>query len=311
MATRDTEAALRSELRHRHGVTTRERLRNRGLTDRVIDGLLSSGRLLAVARGVFVDPSSPDTLERRVAIACAVTGGAACFPTAGELWRFRKTPRVDDVHVLIAWARRCATPGGITLHRMTDLRPNDLVPRSDGITIVSPPLAMFGAASAVSRNDLESMIEQGLDRGNFTMPTLMSLGRRLCRPGREGSTRFAEAIASRPTWLKPVNSDHELRLARALERRGFPRLERQCRVEIKPGNVVHPDLGIPADRFYIEVDHVTWHGGRIEGVYDKHRDRLVRLAGNHVERVTDHAIDHQLDETVEDLWVLWQQSRER
>jgi hypothetical protein len=154
------------------------------------------------------------------------------------------------------------------------------------------------------------MVEQGLDRGNFIMPTLMAFGRRLCRPGRDGSARFAEVINSRPAWLKPVNSDHELRLARALEHRGFPRLERQCRVEIRPGVVVHPDLGVPCDRFYIEVDHVTWHGGRIDGVYDKHRDLKVRVAGNHVERVTDDAIDHRLDETVDDLWVLWQRFRE-
>lgn len=85
----------------------------------------------------------------------------------------------------------------------------------------------------------------------------------------------------------------------------------ECRGELRPGVVVHPDLGIPDDRFYIEIDHVTWHGGRVDVVYDKHRDRKVRLAGNLVERVTDEAIDNALDETVEDLWELWQRSRER
>jgi hypothetical protein len=43
--------------------------------------------------------------------------------------------------------------------------------------------------------------------------------------------------------------------------------------------------------------------------YDRRRDTKVRLAGCHVERVTDVAIDNHLDETVNDLWVLWQRLR--
>ncbi len=35
----------------------------------------------------------------------------------------------------------------------------------------------------------------------------------------------------------------------------------------------------------------------------------MRLAGCHVERVTDVAIDGRLDEMVDDLWVLWQHLR--
>ena len=35
----------------------------------------------------------------------------------------------------------------------------------------------------------------------------------------------------------------------------------------------------------------------------------MRLAGCHVERVTDVAIDGHLDEVVDDLWVLWQHLR--
>ena len=80
-------------------------------------------------------------------------------------------------------------------------------------------------------------------------------------------------------------------------------------MDLGDGVVVHPDLGVPADRFYVEVDHLTWHGGRAENAYDRRRDIKMRLAGCHVERVTDIAIDGHLDEVVDDLWVLWQHLR--
>ena len=91
--------------------------------------------------------------------------------------------------------------------------------------------------------------------------------------------------------------------------RGFPPLVREHPVEIASGHVIHPDLGLPSDGFFVEVDHLTWHGGRRESAYDRWRDTKVRLAGACVERVSDVAIDERLAETVEDLWLRWQQAR--
>lgn len=91
--------------------------------------------------------------------------------------------------------------------------------------------------------------------------------------------------------------------------RGFPPLTREHPVEIAAGVVIHPDLGLPDDGFFVEVDHLTWHGGRRETAYDRRRDIKARLMGVHIERVTDLALDHCLDETVEDLWLRWQQVR--
>ena len=72
-------------------------------------------------------------------------------------------------------------------------------------------------------------------------------------------------------------------------------------------HVIHPDLGLPEDRFFVEIDHQTWHDGRRDSAYDKRRDRKARLAGCHIERVSDLAIAHELSETVEDLWQRWRQ----
>jgi very-short-patch-repair endonuclease len=54
--------------------------------------------------------------------------------------------------------------------------------------------------------------------------------------------------------------------------------------------------------FFIEVDHLSWHGGRHETAYDRDRDLRVRASGYDVERVTDAAIDGDLEATVDRLW---------
>ncbi len=186
---------------------------------------------------------------------------------------------------------------------------SDIVHRRDGIDVTSPPRTVVDAAAFVSPEDLESMIEQGIDRRMFIVTTLSRVARQMPSSGSSGRASLERVLGSRDAWRKPVRSDYELRLERAMRRRGFPPLTREHPIDIGGGVIIHPDLGLPGDNFFVEVDHLSWHGGRHEGAYDRRRDTKVRLTGAHVERVTDVAIDHRLDETVEDLWRLWQRLR--
>jgi hypothetical protein len=303
----DWEFALATELSTRHHVTTRKRLQRLGIGRRVIDRLCARGRLEHVGKGVLICRSGPDTVEQRLALACALTGGVICYPTAGEVWTYRNTPRQRSIHVSVAHTRRVDAPDWIVVHRSDDLRRCDIVPRRDGIAVTSPPRTAFDAAAWLSPAALESLLEQGIKRGHYTIPTLWAHARRLCRRGRKGSGTFATVLAAREPWRRPASSDHELRLERAMRRRGFPPLTREHPLEIAPGRVIHPDLGLPEHGFFVEVDHLSWHGGRYENAYDRWRDLKVRAqTGYHVERVTDIALDHCLEETIEDLWTLWQ-----
>jgi len=300
------ERAFANALRRSHGVITGNQLRRVGIGDRAIETLVTRGRLNRVARGVFVSPASPETFEQRCVIACVATGGVVMYPTAGNVWKARTTPRSKDIHVWVAQGRRVKAPVGVVVHRTTALPATDIVRRADGIAVTSPPRTMFDAAAILSAQDLESAIEQGIDRDWFTIPTLWATSHRLGHRGRAGSGLFASVLAGRPAWRKPVDSDHELRLERALRDRGFPPLTRQPRLEIAANVVIHPDLGLPEHGFYVEVDHQTWHDGRYDSAYDKRRDMKVRALGLHVERVSDIALDTDLASTVEDLWAIWQ-----
>jgi very-short-patch-repair endonuclease len=127
--------------------------------------------------------------------------------------------------------------------------------------------------------------------------TVVEVCGRAWHPARPGSCALARVLRSRPAWLKPVRSSYERRLERALLESGFPTLVREHPVVLLDGGVVHPDLGIPQARFFIEVDHPTWHGG-LDNAYDRARDLEVERAGNCVKRVPTRSIDERLDDTV-------------
>jgi hypothetical protein len=300
------ESVLAGELSRRSGVTTAARLERLGISARSSRTLVTNGRLIRVARGVLAAPGWPDSLDHRTARACAITGGVVCFPTAGEVWNLRKTPRRPDVYVWIESHRRLDRRPGIRVRHTSHLPSCDVVRRPDGSRVTSPPRTAFDAAGWLGTADLESLIEQCLDRRYFLITTLWDVTRRVGTSGRAGSGRIDALIGRRPLWRRPVESDYGLRLERALLRRGFPRLARQYPLRLNTGEVVHPDLGIPELGFFIEVDHLSWHGGRHETAYDRDRDLRVRASGYDVERATDVAIDDHLEATVERLWTLLQ-----
>jgi hypothetical protein len=51
----------------------------------------------------------------------------------------------------------------------------------------------------------------------------------------------------------------------------------------------------------IEIDHVTWHGGKLDLTADKRRDRPLRRIGINSTRVTDDDVRQRLPSIIEDL----------
>ena len=176
--------------------------------------------------------------------------------------------------------------------------------RRGGIVLTAPPRTVSDLASVLDATALESVIEQGLDLRMFGVPTLWVVARRLARRGRAGSGTFVEVLAAREAWRAPVGSHDELILEGALVAAGVPRPQRQWPVTLPNGKDVHPDLAWPDLRLAIEVDHVTWHGGRLDSTYDKWRDRQLRLLGWEVDRVTDEDIRRRRATTVREVAAL-------
>jgi very-short-patch-repair endonuclease len=278
----------RSISRH-HGVVTGAQLRNDGFTRDIVGRLVTRDVLVPLHQGVYRVATSPDTFESRCVAACfadpeAVITGVA----AGRLWQFRHIFPVNVPEVLVA---HHANPisRGVTLRRTNQLINEDVVERPDGIRVASPPRAWFDCAVHLDDEHFEMLTEHVLDR-HCQVPTLWRTTRRLTARGRRGLGRVRRVLSARSAWQKPADSGLELKVLKALRRAGLPELVRQHPIRLANNTLVHADGAVPEIRWAVEIDHVTWHGGRFDAQYDKSRDRAARIVGWQVERVTDQSL---------------------
>ena len=272
--------------------------------------LVTDGILVSMFRGVYRLRSAPMTLHARCRAICladpraVITGRAA-----GRLWGVRKMGSSPTIEVRVPHFQHTLTGADVVLRRCPALPEVDIVLRDDGIRVVSPPRLLFDLAACLDDDALGSVVEQVLDQGWCTVPTLYDTGRRLARRARPGSARFIRVLDSRPAWAKPVDSDLEFTLLRALERAGVPGLVRQHRIQLPGGWTIHADLAVPSLQWAIPIDHVTWHGGRIDAQRDKQNDRQAHAIGWQVDRVTDDDVSRQLRATVAELVDAWDRRR--
>lgn len=282
--------------RDQRGLVTAADLRTAGIVGRSRSVALHQGMLVPVHRGVYRIPSDAESFEQRcLAALLAAPDAALSGPTAGRLWGLRKVFS-EDVHII---ARRAIHLEAVTAHRTKMLGEYDITIR-DGLRVLRPGRLFCDLAWHLDDAALESVYEQMLDRRMISIEASRAAARRFVASGRPGSVRLARVLDARPDWLKPADSDLELRLWRALAAAGL-QLDRQVPVALDSGVSVHLDLADESIKFAIEVDHVTWHGGRLDAQQDKRRDRELARLGWTVSRVSDEDISVRLAQTCDQL----------
>lgn len=282
--------------RDQHGLLTVNDLRAQRFSGRARLEAVNSGLLVPVHRGIYRVGTHQVTFEQRcLAALLAAPDAVLSGPTAGRIWGLRKT-MTDDVHLL---ARRAIQLDRVHPHRTDLLADGDRAVRN-GFRVLAPHRLLCDLAWHLDDAGLESVFEQMLERSMVTIPGARAAARRFGARGRPGSRRLGMMLDARPTWLRPVDSDLELRVWRRLVECGYE-LERQFTLITDDGRAIRFDLADPASRVAIEVDHVTWHGGRLDAQADKHRDRMVLRLGWQVCRVTDDDVTRRLASTVDEL----------
>lgn len=293
-------ARLSGLIARRHGVVTKPELIGDGYTEHTIRRQVTEGTLVRVHSGVYRIATSADTFESRCAAACLADPSVAVTSiSAGKLWRFRPIPR-HDIPILVTGHDEHRLARGVIVRRSTTLPAAHVVAREDGIRLVTPPRAWFDCARDLDDEWFERLTEWVLDH-HATVPTLWGMRRTMTRRGRDGSARVNRVLSRRPTWQKPADSGLELKVLRALEARGVGPIVRQFAIKLPNGVTIHADGAIPALKWAVEIDHVTWHGGRISAQDDKARDRALRRIGWQVDRVTDEDVRRRFRATIDEL----------
>ena len=282
--------------RSQHGLVTLEQLAAAGVTARTRSRLLTGGQLVPVAQGVSRIASHPVTFEQRcLGALLAAPSAALSGPSAGRIFGLRRCT-TDDVHLL---ARNTVTLDGVVAHRTTLLRPTDIT-TVGAFRLLRPARLICDLAVYLSDDDLDSVIEQVLERRMASMSLIRAVANEFTAPGRNGTKRLRRVLNGRAGWTRPGESDLERRLCRALADRSLDVVP-QFDVELDGGRHVRLDLALPAVRLAVEVDHATWHAGRLDVERDKRRDRQLTRLGWTVVRVTDRDIESRLEETVDEI----------
>lgn len=290
--------------RNHHGLVTLRTLTASGLSVSTRRRLLTAGQLVPVHQGVYRLASHPPTFEQRCLAAClALPDVVVSGPSAGRLYGLRKCS-TDDVHVI---SRRANVLAGIHAHRTNFLSAEHINTKAP-IRVLRPARLVCDLAVYLSDADLESVIEQVLDRRLTTVSALRRIGGQFMRSGRNGTRRLATVLNARPDWRPPHESDLELRVRRALAARGIDLIP-QFEVELDGGRKVRLDLAEPSIRVGIEIDHATWHGDRLQMQRDKQRDRALMRLGWTIPRVTDEDLTQRFSSTIDELAALVDQLR--
>lgn len=292
--------AVASRVAMRHGVITRAELLGDGITHNAIRRAVTSKMLIRVHDGVFRLATNPCTFESRCVAACladqfAVVTGVS----AARLWNFRSV-FLQDAPIVMVEHDRNPFARDVIVRRTNQLRHADWVVRPDAIRIATPERAWFDCARDLGDVKFEAMTEWVLDH-HCTVPHLWNMARRLASSGRSGSARVRRVMSARSDWQRPAGSGLELRVLQALEDRGVRSLVRQHPIRLPNGILIHPDGTDVEARWSVEVDHVTWHGGREQAQQDKGRDRQLRKMRWQVDRITDQECACHFDASIDEL----------
>lgn len=298
------DEALARWFHDHHGIASTSDLAHLGVTDDQRRHLLEIAVLESPFEGVYRLVSTPLDIEARSAAVCAADPSLviSCH-TAGRLYLVRQCAS----RFIHATTERLTKPigAGVKIHRSRMLPSDHIIDRGDGIRVTSPARFFFDMARYRSDLTLRSIGEQLLADRLCTLDDLAALVVEMATPGRPGGRRAKRVLAERSRSGQPADSHLEVVLLDALHRAGYPEFERHPEVRLPTGALIHPDMGVPAAGFYVEVDHPTWHDATKVAEYDKHRDRQVRLAGADVERVTAAQIETRLHQVVAEVTSLY------
>jgi hypothetical protein len=255
----------------------RRQLIEQGLTPRMIERRLESGRLLALHRGVYALGHLRLSQRGRWLAAVLACGPAAALShaSAAALWGLAR-PRNGRIDVLVRAGRGKAGRAGIYMHGARSLRPEmDTV---DAIPVTTVSRTLLDFAEVVDERALRSAFEEADRLGLLERRPLEELCARSI--GRRGLRAFGPLIAAA---RRPIatGSPLEDRFASLCEEHSLPPpstnvLLLGCEV----------DALWPRKRLVVELDGFAFHRHRAAFERDRARDAGFLAAGFAVLRLT-------------------------
>jgi len=292
--TRIPDTRILAHAARQQGVVTRRQLLASGLTDRMIEGRLTSGRLERLHRGVYRVGSILGSREMRYAreMAAVLSCGRDAWlshRSAAWLWDLRPRPTTGTpVEVAIA-DRSVRTRSGIHPRRTDRLTPGETTIRH-GIPVTSPARTLRDLSEVVDASDLKRAISRAIRLEWIDEDDLVALVGR--HRGRPGSPNLRAVVGSRRPGLVTLSDAEDVFLDLVT---GAQLPEPELNVKVC-GHTV--DAFWRAEGLVVEVDGFAFHRSR--DMFESDRSRVADLAaaGVRTVRVTWRQITREPTATI-------------
>jgi very-short-patch-repair endonuclease len=260
------------------GVIARRQLRDAGLTEGVLRGLISSGALESQARGVYLARGAPLTYAAGLWVALLATGGVLGFGTAAHLWGLTEA-RPPRSSVIVPATRRVSTPFGTRVHRV--FVPASAVQRRNGMPITTRTWTVLDHLGELPYDDACRLADRALQR-SWLRPVDME--RRLSElPGRTGNAQLREIVAR---TRDGAAAESERLLHRILRRAGLTEWVANFPLWVGGELIAVVDVALVSQRIAIEVDGWAHHSDVDRFQRDRHRQNTLIGLGWTVLRFT-------------------------
>jgi len=294
--TRPGDGAIARLAERQYGVVGRSQLSRLGLSGDAINRRLRLGRLHRVHPGVYAVGHKVISQKGRW-----MAGVLACGPesvlshrSAAALWGIRSSAG-EVVHVTLRHKSRTSR----LICRHLVLLPKDEMTVHEGIPVTTVPRTVLDLASTSTVDEVEVAIRQVEFLRLHDRLSLLDLLERY--PGRRGIARVRAAL-TRVEALPGgrVRSPLEAKFLPFLRRHRLPRprLNDWIRAGERRFQV---DCHWPGTGQIVELDSWQAHGTRTAHREDRARDRLLRVAGYEVTRITWAQLDDEPEAIAADL----------
>lgn len=276
------DRALDEFAARQYGVFSLSQARSVGFTPKMIETRRNSGAWVRLAQSVYALGSAPPKWERQLAAALLTRPGSIVGGRSAACLHEWEVFRPGRPVIVVGSSTNARSP----LARVIRSRHFDDVTqvRRRGFPVTGEAETIITLARAVSRDELERVVDEALARRSMTAADLAGLIER--RAGVPGLGRLRPIVQERlEDAYQPPGTELERLLYRLVDHPSIPPDSRQMPFRFEQVNAT-VDLYIPAWRLIVEADGRRWHTRKADMELDRRRDNEATAHGLAVLRFT-------------------------
>jgi very-short-patch-repair endonuclease len=268
----DRRRTSRQPARRQAGAISRAQAQACGLTRRMIERRVSSGRWTPIHRGVYSIAGVPPSWLTTVWAAALAAGEGAVVSHETALLldglSDRMLPR-RPIKLTLRHGTHPYVPGAI-VHQLGDLAPRHIARHRSGLMVTTAARGIVDVSATVGERHLGHLVDDLIVARLVSLAQISCCLRDVTRRGKPGVRALGRVLDDRRDGYVPPHSELERKLFEVLAAGGLPRPRRQVPLPGRGAIEGVVDAAYPDVRLVIEADGRRWH----TRVRDLARDHL-------------------------------------